>query len=93
MHAKSDRSNIGARSELLVCADLLDKGYSVFRSVSPACNFDLVAWKDRRLWKVEVKTAKLLPSGKIAVSKHPHNEHDVLVLVVNGKPIYSPEMP
>lgn len=47
---------VGAIAELEVCSDLLKRGYSVFRSVSPSSNFDLIAFKDRQMISVEVRT-------------------------------------
>lgn len=50
-------SNAGALSELIVGADLLRKGYHVFRSLSPACPCDLIALsEDGVLLRVEVRT-------------------------------------
>ena len=46
----------GAIGELRVCADLLSKGYEVFRAVSPACSCDLVIAKNGNLLTVEVRT-------------------------------------
>lgn len=50
------RANMGTLSELVISADLLARGYHVFRAVSPACPFDLVIYKNGRLQRVEVKT-------------------------------------
>jgi Holliday junction resolvase-like predicted endonuclease len=48
----------GAIHELLVCAELMKKGYYVFRAQSPACPCDLVAMKDGDLFKIEVTTGR-----------------------------------
>lgn len=45
----------GAIAELFVSADLLKKGYEVFRAQSAACSCDLVTWKDGAFLRVEVK--------------------------------------
>lgn len=50
------RAQSGAVSELLVCADLLRRGFEVFRAVCPACSCDLAVLKDGILQRVEVKT-------------------------------------
>ena len=47
---------VGAMAELIVSIDLMKKGFSVFRAMSPACNFDLVALKDEILYSFEVRT-------------------------------------
>jgi Holliday junction resolvase-like predicted endonuclease len=51
--------NQGAISELIVCADLIKKGYEVFRSVSPSAKVDLLIKKAHRLYSVEVKTIRV----------------------------------
>jgi hypothetical protein len=54
---------IGAIAELVVAADLLRKGYEVFRAQSPSCSCDLVILKDDKLLRVEVRTGYRLTSG------------------------------
>lgn len=49
-------ASMGAVSELIVCADLIKRGYSVFRAQSPACPCDLVVWLGGKLYRVEVRT-------------------------------------
>ena len=51
-----NRTNAGAVSELLVCADLLKKGFEVFRSVSPVASCDLIVKKNNIIYDVEVKS-------------------------------------
>jgi hypothetical protein len=53
------RALTGCRSELLACAFLLEKGYDVFRNVSPQGVIDVVAIKDNKISKFDVKTAML----------------------------------
>lgn len=48
----------GACGELAVSVDLLRRGYEVFRAVSPACSCDLVALKDGKSYRVEVRTSQ-----------------------------------
>lgn len=47
---------------MLAAVDLLSRGYEVFRSVSQACSCDLIAMKNRRLLRVEVRMAARNPS-------------------------------
>ena len=51
-------STVGAISELLVSADLMKKGFEVFRALSPSCSCDLIAAKKGRLLRVEVRTGQ-----------------------------------
>jgi len=56
----SDRSisagTVGAIAEMAVAVDLMEKGYAVFRALSPACLCDLIALKDGVSLRVEVRT-------------------------------------
>lgn len=45
----------GAIGELVACAHLMQLGYHVYRSESPAAPFDLVAYRDGVCHRVEVK--------------------------------------
>jgi Holliday junction resolvase len=45
-------------SELLVAADLTKRGFHVFRALSSAAPFDLVAHKDQETLRVEVTTGQ-----------------------------------
>jgi hypothetical protein len=83
-----NRSTVGAISELIVCVDLLAKGYEVFRAVSPACSCDLAILKDKQLLRVEVKTGyKNVVSGKLLYPKNNLQPHDILAIVVNANNI------
>jgi Holliday junction resolvase-like predicted endonuclease len=74
---------VGAMSELIVCADLLRQGYDVYRSVAPVGACDIIVLKDRRLCRVEVKTARRAPSGRAQYNEDACNpeSYDVLALV------------
>lgn len=57
---------VGAISEMMVAADLMRKGYSVFRALSQSCFCDLVAFKNGKTLNVEVKTGyKHTVTGRI----------------------------
>lgn len=54
----------GAFAELIVAASLMEKGYAVFRALSPSSPCDLIAYKDpQRLIRIEVRTGKLYKKG------------------------------
>jgi hypothetical protein len=55
----------GSLAELVVCADLLDKGFAVFRSVSPNCFCDLIAIKGSEERRIEVRTGAYTPNGLV----------------------------
>jgi hypothetical protein len=50
------RKHIGAHSELVACAFLFREGYEVFRNISACGLADLAAWKDSKLWLIDVKS-------------------------------------
>lgn len=56
----SDKSissgTVGAIAEMAVAVDLMEKGYAVFRALSPSCLCDLIAIKDGKVLRVEVRT-------------------------------------
>jgi hypothetical protein len=88
-------ASVGAISELLVAADLLGRGYEVFRAVSPACSCDLAILSSGVLTRVEVRTGVIGKTGKVYVSfskKHDVGRSDVLAVVVNGQITYTPEL-
>ncbi len=47
--------DIGASYELLVSAELMQRGFDVFRNLSPNGPVDLVVYKDGKLLRVQVK--------------------------------------
>ena len=74
---------VGAIAELLVAADLLSRGYHVFRAMSPACPCDLLVMKDNLSARVEVRRvtrnmAGDLPTGCTAAER---GRFDVLARV------------
>ena len=49
-------STVGAISEMACSVELMNKGYAVFRALSPSCICDLIAVKGDRMLRVEVRT-------------------------------------
>lgn len=69
-HARNPKTTLpnttsGAISEYRVIADLLAKGFEVFRSATLSTSCDLAILKDERLLRVEVRTGKRSSTGKI----------------------------
>lgn len=88
------KSFIGAMGELIVCSDLLSKGYHVFRNVSQHGPCDIVIIKDNKCFRVEVKTGRILPSGLMVHSPvTERNSYDILAVALNGKAVYLNELP
>jgi len=86
------RSTVGAASELQVAADLMRRGFHVFRALSAACPCDLVAWREGGpILRVEVKTARVNGvTGRVSVQKAGRNIFDVLCHVTPTEVIYEP---
>jgi hypothetical protein len=59
----TSRSGKGAASELIASVHLLRQGYHVYRSMAGTAPFDLVAYRDGVLLRVEVKSATMKPGN------------------------------
>lgn len=83
----------GAASELLVAADLLRRGYHVFRSVAPDGACDLLILQGKSVLRIEVKTAYRNRDGTIGWPNVVRQEgrHDILAIAVAGDVHYKPE--
>lgn len=87
---------VGAASELVVAADLLRRGYQVFRAVSGSSRTDLVAYKDDsdRPLKIEVKRGSVVQAGYVRYSKNtPVGRYDVLAVATDSAVLYEPDLP
>jgi hypothetical protein len=79
---------LGFTNELRICADLLDKGFEVFRNVA-ATGVDLIAYKDGRATRIEVKTTTVRTNGDLHVPNlRPEQPCEVLAIVYNGQVRY-----
>jgi PD-(D/E)XK endonuclease len=88
-------ASIGAIGELRVSADLLAKGYEVFRAVSSACSCDLIAMKNGVSARIEVRTARRSIQGVIQYPGHSKDigRQDYFAAVLPDEIIYVPEFP
>jgi hypothetical protein len=87
-YAQGRTGHTGAASELVVCVDLIRRGYDVFRAVSPQCSCDLIAMKGINVFRVEVRTSQVLPNKKMRASRH--GKYDILALVREWEVVYDP---
>lgn len=82
-HGCRNTADAGALAELLVCADLLNSGYQVFRAVSPAASCDLiVVISSTKILRIQVKTAFRNRRGNIVCLKEPPERCDVTAAVM-----------
>ena len=85
------RTTVGAMGELIVAADLMERGYNVFRSMSPSAPFDLVAQSGDNLFKIEVRTATKSTVGTVGFSMTETDECDYYAAILHGEGIiYEP---
>jgi PD-(D/E)XK endonuclease len=85
------RGCLGAANELRVCTDLLTRGWSVFRSVSPNCPCDLIAMRGSKILRVEVRTGYRNPStGFLSVNRA--GNYDLFAIVDGLSIIYDPSV-
>ncbi len=68
---------VGSISELAVSCELMTKGYSVFRALSPSCFCDLIICKGDVSYKVEVRTGYIGTNG---ILHYPKNKNGVVDL-------------
>jgi len=82
---------VGAIGELMVASDLMQRGYHVFRALSPNAPCDIVAFRAAESpIKIEVKTGSRRPDGTLAYP-NPQHPFDVLaVALVGGEVVYQP---
>lgn len=86
--------SVGAIAEMLVSADLLGRGYHVFRSVSPCCPCDLIAMRaGEPPLMIEVKTG-YANAGGVRCSPTRNNTYDVLAVVIHEEVlvVYDPPL-
>jgi len=82
----------GAIHELLVSADLLQRGFAVFRALSASCPCDLAVLQGDRLLRVEVTSGVYQKGGGVNYPPHPPDRFDVLAVVTRDQRIhYFPE--
>ena len=92
-------STIGSISEMHVSADLLSKGYEVFRALSPACSCDLAVLQSSKLLRVEVRTGRFRVTNKAKIRESPFFKRDVgrsdivATYYPDGLITYVPELP
>ena len=80
----------GAIQELKVSIDLMQKGFHVFRALSPSTFCDLFAFKDGNQFDIEVRTAtRHSPIGKLSYPKK-GIKAKYLALVIENEIIYDP---
>lgn len=78
--------HIGAISELIVAADMLRRGYQVFRSVSPT-GIDLIRYREGKYQRVEVRSRNGTGQPWTLVSERDKDKFDIFACVLPDKTI------
>lgn len=93
-YAKLSPSRVGAIQEMLVCADLAKRGLSVFRSVSPSEECDIIVMRGpAKLFRVEVTTGYRNKDGSLFFPPKQPSRFDLLAVVEkSGQITYHPEI-
>ena len=90
---KIPSGTVGAIHELIVCCDLMRKGFDVYRSLSQSCPCDLAVVKDGKLLRIEVTTAHKSSTGKNLHPSKDTDNFDILALAFHdGKIEYIPTL-
>jgi len=72
--------SLGAAVELIIAADLMFKGFDVFRALSPhGCDL-IICGADKKCFLVEVKTGWKNPQGEIRYPKVRKDKFDILAV-------------
>ena len=81
---------VGAFSEMIVSADLISLGWQVYRAVSPASRFDMVAARPdgSAILRVEVTTGNVSSSGNIHRPQKDNERFDVLAVVLPNRDVF-----
>lgn len=75
------RGTVGAIAELAVSIDLMAKGYSVFRPLSPNCFCDLIAIKGDEIKMIEVRSGNKDSHGVVFSKKRSDKVTDFAVYI------------
>jgi hypothetical protein len=82
---------VGAISELMACVDLMNKGYEVFRAMSPSSNCDLIGIKNEVIHKYEVRTGnyeKTADGLKLSWSNQRSSGKEMLVITYKDNKVH-----
>jgi hypothetical protein len=72
---KLPSATVGAMSEIFVSAELMKKGYAVFRALSPSCFCDLIAIKNNQTLRIEARTGyKNTRTNRMCYPKNTHGD-------------------
>jgi hypothetical protein len=80
----------GAIGELKVSVDLMERGFELFRALSPASSCDLIASRGERFFRVEVRTGIEGTEGRVLCQRK--GRYDILAVVLPDRLHYEPAL-
>ena len=81
--------HLGAIAELIVAADLMHKGYDVYRPLSPMASCDLLGIYDQDIIRIEVKRAEVSEDGRANCDvRRNAGKFDLLAIVATSGEIH-----
>ena len=91
-HRVIPTSTIGAIQELIVASDLMSKGFEVYRALSPASKYDLLAIKERVVYQIEVRIGHYYKNQVKYVIDKPIKPYYAVVTKEDNKIHYFPTL-
>ena len=90
-----ERQATGIASELRAAAYLTERGFWVFHALSGTYPFDLIAYRDGKFLRVEVKSCVVIGAERLVIPPRRNQDYDLLLAVsrkgrVFIDPIYRP---
>lgn len=80
-----------AVGEMAAAADLMCRGFFVYRCLSQTGPFDLLAYKEGRMLRIEVRCGVLDKQGQARCSTPAPGRYDVLAVVLSDRIEYRPD--
>lgn len=84
-------STKGAVGELIVSADLMSRGFFVYRCLSSTGPFDLVAVRDGEMFRIEVRCGHIDSEKRLQYAQPQDGRYDVLAIALSDGVRYKPE--
>lgn len=78
----------GAIRELIVCTDLMLRGFPTFRAISASCPCDLIVLAGEKILRVEVTCGYMRRDGSIGWPAHDTSTYDVIAIVMTDHSIH-----
>ncbi len=90
----ASQSTVGTMAELIASADLMNRGFEVFRALSPNASCDLIAKRGASVLRIEVKATVLVDGLVRSRSANKTAPVDHIALVIReGRVFYRPPLP